>query len=141
MVASKLDEDEKEDAKEGADGGDVEKVLDVAVLGLGFKTSTLDAIDITLSPLYRKSLTKEDRGDALVKRAEIKLSMNRKARVDSVIEDLNSGCGAESREWRFVRYESKKMTKKARNTPECGLNRGVGENGFRVWFQIERGGQ
>ncbi|KAM1050269.1 hypothetical protein ACFX13_032770 [Malus domestica] len=132
MVASKLDEDEKEDAKEGADGGDVEK---------GFKTSALDAIDITLSPFYRKSLTKEDRGDALVKRVKMKLSMNRKARVDSVIEDLNSGCGAESREWCFVRYESKKMTKKARKTPECGLNRGVGENGFRVWFQIERGGQ
>ncbi|TQD91176.1 hypothetical protein C1H46_023190 [Malus baccata] len=67
--------------------------------------------------------------------------MNRKARVDSVIEDLNLGCGVESGEWSFVRYKSKKMTKKARKTPECGLNRGVGQNGFRVWFQIERRGQ
>ena len=34
VVAAKLDKYEEEDAEEGADGGDVEEVLDVAVPGL-----------------------------------------------------------------------------------------------------------
>lgn len=34
MVAAKLDEDKDEDTEEGTDGGDVDKVLDVAIPGL-----------------------------------------------------------------------------------------------------------
>lgn len=34
VVAAKLDEDKDEDTEEGTDGGDVDKVLDVAVPGL-----------------------------------------------------------------------------------------------------------
>ncbi|KAK8692365.1 hypothetical protein V6N13_075830 [Hibiscus sabdariffa] len=51
----------------------------------GFKTSALDSLDAALSPLASKSLTDKERGDALFKRAELKMSMNR---VDSAIDDL-----------------------------------------------------
>ncbi|XP_022765934.1 uncharacterized protein LOC111310800 [Durio zibethinus] len=55
----------------------------------GFKTSALDSLDVALSPLASKSLTDEERGDALFKRAELKMSMNRRgSRVDSAIDDL-----------------------------------------------------
>ncbi|KAM2624507.1 hypothetical protein TB1_031476 [Malus domestica] len=94
----------------------------------GFKTLALNPIDVALSPIFHKSLTKNDCGNELIKRAKIKLSMNWKARVDSVIKDLKSSCGAELGEWRFVRWESIKMAEETRKTLECGLNRGVGEN-------------
>lgn len=54
----------------------------------GFKTSALDALDVALSPLASKSLSGEERGDALLKRAELKVALNRRGRVDSAIDDL-----------------------------------------------------
>ncbi|XP_017980962.1 PREDICTED: uncharacterized protein LOC18591820 [Theobroma cacao] len=55
----------------------------------GYKTSALDSLDIALSPLAAKSLTDKERGDALFKRAELKMAMNRRGSgVDSAIEDL-----------------------------------------------------
>lgn len=54
----------------------------------GFKTSAIDSIDVALSPLAVKSLSELERGDALHKRAELKLSVNRHGRVDSVVQDL-----------------------------------------------------
>ncbi|XP_068303758.1 uncharacterized protein [Pyrus communis] len=92
----------------------------------GYKTSALDAIDVALSPLCRKSLTEEDRGDALVKRAEIKLSMNRKARVDSVIEDLTRAVELSPENVKAFCtlgecYEGKKMAEEARKAYEAAL--------------------
>ncbi|KAB2616986.1 hypothetical protein D8674_033545 [Pyrus ussuriensis x Pyrus communis] len=92
----------------------------------GYKTSALDAIDVALSPLCRKSLTDEERGDALVKRAEIMLSMNRKAQVDPVIEDLNRAVELSPENVKAFCtlgecYEGKKMTEEARKAYEAAL--------------------
>lgn len=54
----------------------------------GFKTSALDSLDAALSPALAKLLTGDERGDALYKRAELKLSVGRRREVDSAIEDL-----------------------------------------------------
>ncbi|KAK4352304.1 hypothetical protein RND71_027822 [Anisodus tanguticus] len=40
----------------------------------GFKTSALDSIDVALSPLAVKSLSEQERADALFKRAELRLA-------------------------------------------------------------------
>ncbi|CAM8942970.1 unnamed protein product [Rhodiola kirilowii] len=54
----------------------------------GFKQAALDSIEAALSPLAKKSLSDLERGDALYKRAELKIAVGKKARVDSAIEDL-----------------------------------------------------
>lgn len=55
---------------------------------LGFKTSALEAIDAALSPAMAKSLGDAERADALFKRAEMRLEVSRRGRVDSAVEDL-----------------------------------------------------
>ncbi|XP_065875135.1 uncharacterized protein [Euphorbia lathyris] len=55
---------------------------------LDHKGSALKALDLALSSPRVKSLEDRERGDALVKRAELKMAVNRKRRVDSAIEDL-----------------------------------------------------
>ncbi|KAF5454390.1 hypothetical protein F2P56_024059, partial [Juglans regia] len=55
---------------------------------LGHKTSALRSLDLALSSPRVRSIVGKERGDALVKRAELKLGMNRKRRVDSAVEDL-----------------------------------------------------
>ncbi|GAV66850.1 TPR_11 domain-containing protein [Cephalotus follicularis] len=54
----------------------------------GFKTSALDSFDAALSPPAVKSLSQSERGDALFKRAELKIGLSRRGRVDSAIDDL-----------------------------------------------------
>lgn len=92
----------------------------------GFKTSALDAIDVALSPLCRKSLSDPERGDALFKRAEIKMSLNRPARVDSVIEDLTLAVKlSPENAMAFCTlgecYEEKKMTEEAKKAYQDAL--------------------
>lgn len=92
----------------------------------GYKTSALDAIDVALSPLAAKSLTEEERGDALVKRAEIRLSMNRRGQVDSVITDLTLAVELSPENVKAFCtlgecYEGKKMTEEARKAYEAAL--------------------
>ncbi|KAL5777404.1 hypothetical protein ACOSP7_010330 [Xanthoceras sorbifolium] len=55
----------------------------------GFKTSALDSLDLALSRPAVKSLSETEKGDALFKRAELKMSMSRRGRVDSAVEDLS----------------------------------------------------
>ncbi|KAK2659943.1 hypothetical protein Ddye_006476 [Dipteronia dyeriana] len=55
----------------------------------GFKTSALDSLDIALSNPAVKTLSDTEKGDALFKRAELKMSMSRRGIVDSAIEDLS----------------------------------------------------
>uniref|UniRef100_A0A5B7AK79 Uncharacterized protein n=1 Tax=Davidia involucrata TaxID=16924 RepID=A0A5B7AK79_DAVIN len=54
----------------------------------GFRTSALDSFDIALSPMAAKSLSGHERGDALFKRAELKVAPGRSERVDSAVADL-----------------------------------------------------
>lgn len=65
-------------------------ILKALVLDLqGFKTSALDSLDAALSPLAVKSLSEKERGDALFKRAELKMAMTRRGKtVDSALADL-----------------------------------------------------
>ncbi|KAL6176777.1 hypothetical protein ACLB2K_053410 [Fragaria x ananassa] len=98
----------------------------LALNAQGFKTSALDAIDVALSPLCRKSLANDERGDALCKRAEIKMSMNRPARVDSVIEDLTLAVKLSPENVKAFCtlgecYEEKKMKEEAKKAYEEAL--------------------
>ncbi|KAL2905853.1 Anaphase-promoting complex subunit CDC27 [Bienertia sinuspersici] len=55
---------------------------------LGRRSSALKSLDSALTPPAAKSLSKREKGDALVKRAELQLSVNRRRRVDSALMDL-----------------------------------------------------
>ncbi|KAM7516905.1 hypothetical protein LguiA_006488 [Lonicera macranthoides] len=54
----------------------------------GFKTSALDSLDVALSPLAAKSLSDHEKGDALFKRAELKMLVSCGGGVDSALADL-----------------------------------------------------
>ncbi|RQO86822.1 hypothetical protein POPTR_002G111300v4 [Populus trichocarpa] len=54
----------------------------------GFRTSALESINVALSPLAVKSLSASEKGDALFKRAELAMGMNRRGRVEPAIQDL-----------------------------------------------------
>ncbi|KAK6154157.1 hypothetical protein DH2020_013796 [Rehmannia glutinosa] len=60
---------------------------------LGHKTSALKSLDSALSPPAVKMLSEREKGDALLKRAELNFVLNRKRRVDSAIEDLVEAVG------------------------------------------------
>lgn len=55
---------------------------------MGHHTAALKSMDTALSSPQVKSLTEAERENALVKRAELKLAVNRRRRVDSAVEDL-----------------------------------------------------
>ncbi|KAJ8765723.1 hypothetical protein K2173_014845 [Erythroxylum novogranatense] len=88
---------------------------------LGRKTSALRSLDSALAYRRGRSLAGRERGDVLVKRAELKIEVNKKRRVDSAIEDLKealeelSGHGNDSAfcllgecyEWKGMSEEAK----------------------------------
>ncbi|KAL3527554.1 hypothetical protein ACH5RR_012210 [Cinchona calisaya] len=55
---------------------------------MGHKGPALKSLDVALSPPIVKGLSEKDRGDALFKRAELQIAMNRRRRVDSAVSDL-----------------------------------------------------
>lgn len=55
---------------------------------MGHKSAALKSLDVALSPAIVKGLSEKERGDALFKRAELQLAINRRRRVDSAVSDL-----------------------------------------------------
>ncbi|KAL4361004.1 hypothetical protein GQ457_04G034860 [Hibiscus cannabinus] len=55
---------------------------------LGHKGSALRSLDLALASTRVKSLSEKERLEALVRRAELKLAVNKKRRVDSAVTDL-----------------------------------------------------
>lgn len=87
---------------------------------LGHHTSALKSFDMALTYPRLKSLSVGERADALVKRAEMKLAVNRRRRIDSAIEDLEESvklaAGTDTaRIFRLLGecYESKGLKEKA----------------------------
>lgn len=55
---------------------------------MGHNAAALKCLDLALSSPHAKSLSVVEREEALVKRAEFKLAVNRRRRVDSAVKDL-----------------------------------------------------
>nr|XP_043615779.1 uncharacterized protein LOC122587677 [Erigeron canadensis] len=104
----------------------------------GFSTSAVEALDVALSTLTAKSLSSSERGDALFKRAEIKMKVkgNKRGKVDSVVADLVESVklkGDNAGAYRLLGecYEKKEMREEAveayeravRIDHECGAAR------------------
>lgn len=92
----------------------------------GFKPSALDSLDVALSPLAVKSLSEKEKGDALYKRAELVMGMNKRGRVDSVIEDLTQAAKLNQENANAYRllgecYEAKNMMEEAKSAYEEAL--------------------
>ncbi|WCJ24767.1 Tetratricopeptide repeat (TPR)-like superfamily protein [Euphorbia peplus] len=92
----------------------------------GFKTSALDSLHVALSPLAVKSLTDDERGDALFKRAELVMGTTLSTRVDSAIADLTQAVKLKQENANAFRllgecYEEKKMSQEAINAYEAAL--------------------
>ena len=60
----------------------------VALDLLGHRGSALRSLDLALASSRVKSLAKSERVEALVRRAELKLAVNKRRRVDSAVTDL-----------------------------------------------------
>ncbi|KAL8172017.1 hypothetical protein V2J09_023821 [Rumex salicifolius] len=99
----------------------------------GFKTSALDSIAVALSPLAVKSLSDEERGDALFKRAELKVDVSLLEKSgggglldQAVEEDLVEAVKLRpdnARAWCLLGdcYEAKQMMEKAKEAYEAAL--------------------
>lgn len=92
----------------------------------GFRTSALDSLDMALSPLAVKSLAVEEKGDALLKRAELKMAMSESGLVDSARTDLIESLKLNSKNFKAFCllgqcYEAKKMKEEARTAYEEAL--------------------
>lgn len=91
---------------------------------MGHHTAALKSMDSALSSPQVKSLSEAEREDALVKRAQLKLAVNRRRRVDSAVEDLveavrlSGGSNSEALCLLGECYEWKGMKEKAKESFE-----------------------
>lgn len=93
---------------------------------MGHKLTALKSLDLALSPPAVKMLSEVERGDALIRRAELLIGLNRKRRVDSAMGDLQEAIGLSpdnSRAFCLLGhcYEVKEMIVEARNAFEKSL--------------------
>ncbi|KAG6784391.1 hypothetical protein POTOM_010083 [Populus tomentosa] len=92
----------------------------------GFRTSALESINVALSPLAVKSLSASEKGDALFKRAELAMGMNRRGRVEPAIQDLTEAVKLNKDNAKAFCllgecYEAKKMIEEAKEAYEEAL--------------------
>ncbi|MED6132078.1 hypothetical protein PIB30_015867 [Stylosanthes scabra] len=95
---------------------------------MGHHAAALRSLDSALWPPAVRLLSTADRVEALVERAELKLSVNRRRRIDSAVEDLvaavelSEGEGVESEalcllgkcyEWKGMKEKAKEAFQKA----------------------------
>ncbi|KAH7567646.1 hypothetical protein JRO89_XS07G0112900 [Xanthoceras sorbifolium] len=107
----------------------------------GFKTSALDSLDLALSRPAVKSLSETEKGDALFKRAELKMSMSRRGRVDSAVEDLSEAVKMSPENAKAFCllgecYEVKKMREEAKMAFQAALK--VDSNSAAVRAALDR---
>lgn len=72
---------------------------------MGHRIAAIKSLDAALSSPAAKSLSAEERADALVRRAEMKVGVNRRRRVESAIEDLVEAVEVDERkgsEWEVM---------------------------------------
>lgn len=55
---------------------------------MGHKTAALKSLDVALSPPAVRMLSEREKSDALIRRAELMIGLNRRRRVDAAIGDL-----------------------------------------------------
>lgn len=89
----------------------------------GFKTSALDSLDAALSPLAAKSLSGGERGDALFKRAELRMAVNEGGgAVEDLVESVRlNGDNAKAYGLLGECYEKKGLKEEARKAYEDAL--------------------
>ncbi|KAL9143968.1 hypothetical protein ABFS82_14G268700 [Erythranthe guttata] len=91
---------------------------------LGFKTSALDSLDAALSPLAAKSLSDEERGNALFKRAELRAAVDGGggAAVEDLVESVRlKGDNAKAYGLLGECYEKKGLIDEAQKAYENAL--------------------
>lgn len=94
---------------------------------MGHKIAALRSLDSALSPPAVKALSGVERGDALLKRAELQVALNRKRRVDSALMDLleavKLSCSDQAKAFCLLGqcYEMKCLKLEARNSFEEAL--------------------
>ncbi|KAJ7953513.1 Tetratricopeptide repeat-containing domain [Quillaja saponaria] len=94
---------------------------------MGHQTAALKSLDSALLSPMVKSLSERQREEALVKRAQLKLAVNRRRRVDSAIEDLvqatslSDGTNSKAMCLLGQCFEWKGMTEKAKEAFERAL--------------------
>lgn len=94
---------------------------------MGRKIAALKYLDLALSPPAVKALSDGERGDALLKRAELQVALNRKRRVDSALLDLleavKLGCSDQAKAFCLLGqcYEMKGLKIEAQNAFEEAL--------------------
>ncbi|XP_057426116.1 uncharacterized protein LOC130719509 [Lotus japonicus] len=102
-------------------------LLKAMVLDLqGFRTSALESLDAALSPLAAGSLASGERGDALLKRGELKLATSQRGKVDPALADLTESVKLSPRNvkaWSLLGecYEGKKMEEEAKKAYQEAL--------------------
>ncbi|KAL5988446.1 hypothetical protein ACLOJK_036210 [Asimina triloba] len=94
---------------------------------IGHKTSALRSLDAALSPPASKSLLDAERADALIKRAELQIEINRRRRIDAAVSDLVEALrlcvGKNSKAYCLLGscYETKGMKEEARKAYESAV--------------------
>jgi len=90
---------------------------------MGHRTAAIKSLDAALSSPAAKSLSAGERADALVRRAEMKVGVNRRRRVESAMDDLAEAVelnGRKGNEWEVICllgkcYEWKGMIEEAKD--------------------------